>query len=164
MIDTENLPQNSTPQPNLSGRLKRCGYRVTVPRQLIMDIFATTDRHLSAEEVYSLAHKINPNVGMATVYRTLELLVRMGDMMKFDFGQHKSRYELSSEFGTARHHHHIVCTDCGKIVNYTELVQEESDVMRQARALLEKKYHFNIKHHQVQFFGVCGKCAKRRCQ
>ncbi len=161
MADTVHSPQDRSSQPSLPGRLKKCGYRITAPRQLVMDVFTNTTRHLSAEEVYLLIHKANPGVGIATVYRTLELLVKMGDVMKFDFGQHKSRYELAALSGSARHHHHIVCTDCGKIVNYTELMQAESEVMLQTQTALARKYHFDIKHHQVQFFGVCGECAKR---
>jgi Fur family ferric uptake transcriptional regulator len=83
--------------------------------------------------------------------------------MKFDFGQHKSRYELASEFDSARHkHNHIICTNCGKIVNYTDYAAEESLAMQSKRIALEKKYSFNIKQHQLQYFGECKKCTIRR--
>ena len=143
----------------IHGHLQKSGYRLTAPRQLIVDILATTTRHLSAEELYLRVYKSYPHIGIATVYRTLELLVRMGTVMKFEFGEHKSRYELACDFGDRRHHHHIICTNCGKIINYTDFLPEESDILRKTRTALTKKYQFEIKQHMVQFYGVCRTCS-----
>lgn len=152
--------QNNHPSDNLHAHLQNSGFRLTTPRQMIIDIFASTMKHLSVEDIYLLVHKSYPNIGIATVYRTVELLVGMGAVAKFDFGEHKSRYELSSEFGSQRHHHHIVCTDCGRIVNYSERIYDETALMRETIKELSKKYHFDILRHHVQFFGICEKCKR----
>ena len=108
--------------PWWDGRFRGCGYRMTVPRQSILDVLSKTSKHLSAEDVYMAVHKIYPNVGLTTVYRTLELLVQMGLVFKFDFGDKRARYELTEGPKGARHHHHLICTACGRVVDYTFIV------------------------------------------
>ena len=68
---------------------------MTAPREAILSVLNKTSKHLSAEDVYMAVHKIYPTVGLTTVYRTLELLVHMGLVFKFDFGDGRARYELS---------------------------------------------------------------------
>ena len=68
------------------GRFRRFGHRLTAPRETILNTLSKTQKHLSAEDIYLEVHKIYPAVGLTTVYRTLELLVRMGWVYKFDFG------------------------------------------------------------------------------
>ena len=164
MTHYENAQQNTSIAPGIVGRLQKCGCRITAPRQTILGILASTAKHLSAEELYMLIHKTDPNIGIATVYRTLELLVRSGVLMKFDFGQHKSRYELAPQPGGEGHHNHIVCTSCGKVVNFTEGHDQEEAAMRTTRDSLARKYRFDIRDHQVQFFGLCNKCRSKRSE
>ena len=64
-------------------KFRGCGYRLTVPRQAILDVLTKTSKHLSAEDVYLAVHKLHPAVGLTTVYRTLELLTQMGMVFKF---------------------------------------------------------------------------------
>jgi Fur family ferric uptake transcriptional regulator len=158
MTASFNPTQNSLLTPGLQGRLQKCGYRITAPRQLVMNVLVSTTGHLSAEEIYIHIHKTNPNIGLATVYRTLDLLVRTGSALRLDFGQHKSRYELAVGHAGERGHNHLVCTRCGKVVNYTEDVAGASADI----AVLEKKYNFDIARHQAQFFGLCGKCRIKK--
>ena len=140
------------------GRFSSCGYRMTIPRQGILDILSRTSKHLSAEDVYMAIHKIYPNVGLTTVYRTLELLVQMGLVFKFDFGDRRARYELSEGPKGARHHHHLVCTNCSRVVDYTDFIDEEVELLNQTEKGLSKKYDFVIKNHLIQFYGLCDKC------
>jgi Fur family ferric uptake transcriptional regulator len=157
VIDLHHTSSSANRFPDLNQQLQKCGYRLTAPRQRIVDILSHTDRHLTAEEIYLQVHKTYPNIGLATVYRTVEMLVRMGAIMKFDFGEHKARYELTTE-GGPRHHHHAVCTHCGKIINYANFMPEETELFKRTAIELQKKYHFQIKHHLVQFYGVCDTC------
>lgn len=142
------------------GRFRGRGYRITVPRQAILNVLSKTDKHLSAEDIYLAVHKVYPAIGLTTVYRTLELLVQMGLVFKFDFGDGRARYELAQGPGGIRHHHHLVCTKCGRVIDYTDFIDEEKELLRKTEEGLAKKYKFKIKNHLIQFYGICDKCQK----
>src|SRR5690554_1518494 len=97
------------------GKFEGAGLRLTSPRLAIIDILSKTTKHPSAEDIYlTLRQKYNnDNIGLTTVYRTLEILVNMGIVYKFDFGDGRTRYELSEGPDGFHHHHHLVCTECG---------------------------------------------------
>jgi len=144
------------------GRFRGCGYRITVPRQAVLEVLMDTEEHLSTEEIYHKLHRFFPGVGLASVYRTLELLVEMGIVSKFDFGDGKSRYELTEGPKGQRHHHHLVCTGCNRVIDYTDFINEERELLEKAEKGLSKKYEFDIKHHFIQFYGHCRECRKKR--
>jgi len=100
--------RDGTGPPWWHGKMKGCGYRLTIPRQAILDVLSKTSEHLSAEDIYLAVHKIYPAIGLTTVYRTLELLVQTGMVFKFDFGDRRARYELSEGPKSIGHHHHLV--------------------------------------------------------
>ena len=127
-------------------------------RRAVLDVLNSTQGHLSAEDVYLEVHTHYPSIGLATVYRTLELLERMGLLLKFDFGDKRARYELSQDPGGPRHHHHLVCTGCGRIIDYTDFVAEEKELLKKAESGLSKKYNFVINNHVINFYGRCEKC------
>jgi Fur family ferric uptake transcriptional regulator len=133
---------------------------MTVPRQAIVDVLSATSKHLSAEDVYMAVHKTYPQVGLTTVYRTLELLVQIGLVFKFDFGDGRARYELSEGPKGERHHHHLVCTDCGRVIDYTDFIDDEVELLNQTERALSKKYNFAITNHLIQFYGLCDECKK----
>lgn len=144
--------------PWWGGRFRGCGYRITIPRQTILDVLSKTDEHLSAEDIYLKVHKIYPGVGLTTVYRTLEILVDMGLLFKFDFGDGRARYELAEGPKGERHHHHLLCTNCNRVVDYTDFIDEEKELLDKAEKGLSKKYNFKINGHSIQFYGLCDKC------
>lgn len=144
--------------PWWSGKIRGCGYRLTIAREAILDILTRSTEHLSAEDVYLKVHKAYPNIGLTTVYRTLELLVQLGLVFKFDFGDGRARYELSEDPKGARHHHHLVCNSCGRVVDYTDFIDEEIELLNQTEKGLSQKYNFNITNHLIQFYGLCDKC------
>ena len=144
------------------GRFRGHGYRITVPRQEILRVLSQTEEHLSAEEIYFRVHKIYPSVGLTTVYRTLELLADMGLLFRFDFGDGKARYELAMGPKGVRHHHHLVCASCGRVIDYTDFINEEKELLDKAEKGLSKKFNFEIKDHFIRFYGLCDKCQKRR--
>lgn len=138
-------------------RFRGLGYRLTVPRRAILTVLSRTSKHLSAEDIYHTVHKVYPAIGLTTVYRTLELLVQMGLVFKFDFGDGRSRYELATG-PNVKHHHHLVCTNCGRIIDYSELINEEVKLLSQVEKTLSKKYSFRINNHQIYFLGLCDRC------
>ena len=149
-----------TMSPGWGRKFRGCGYRMTVPRQAIMDVLSSTDKHLSAEDIYMQVHKIYSNVGLTTVYRTLELFTQMGLVMKFDFGDGRARYELR-EGPERAHHHHLICTNCKRIIEYTDFVSGDIDLLKCTEKELSKKYNFDIKNHIIQFYGLCNKCKNK---
>jgi len=142
-------------------KFRGCGYRMTIPRQAIIDVLSGTDKHLSAEDIYMRVHKTYPHVGLTTVYRTLDLLTEMGLVVKSDFGDGRSRYELMEGL-KKKHHHHLICTNCSRIIEYTEFIDEEMEFLKRAEKGLSKKYDFDIKNHILQFYGLCDKCRGKK--
>lgn len=140
------------------GKLRGCGYRLTLPRQAILEVLENTSKHLSAEDVFMAVKKKYPQVGLTTVYRTLELLVEMGLVFRFDFGDGRARFEMSEGPQSKDHHHHLICSACGRVIDYTDFIKEEVELLNKTEKGLSKKYDFNIKNHLIQFFGLCKQC------
>ncbi|MFH1505290.1 MAG: transcriptional repressor [Candidatus Omnitrophota bacterium] len=143
-------------------RFRGCGYRVTLAREAILEVLAKTSKHVSADEVYEHIRKIHPSGGLATVYRTLELLTELGIVSKFDFGDGRARYELAQEAEKKDHHHHLVCLNCHRIIEYTEFIDEEVELLKRTEKGLAKKYNFKITKHIIQFYGLCDKCKGKQ--
>jgi Fur family ferric uptake transcriptional regulator len=143
--------------PWLFGRLREEGFRLTLPRQAILNILNRTSNHLTAEEIFFIIHRSYPGIGLATVYRTLEILANTGLVSKFDFGDGRSRYELVGK-ANRLHHHHLVCTKCYRIIDYMDFTDEEISLVDKMKNALSKKHRFEINEHQLNFYGVCNKC------
>ncbi|HDQ44119.1 MAG TPA: transcriptional repressor [bacterium] len=141
-------------------RLCDYGFRLTNPRAMIIGILRNTEKHLSAEEIYIDAVKINPSIGLTTIYRTLDLFTQIGVVQKFDFGDGRARYELTNNPLKKDHHHHLVCVKCKTIIDYTDFVHEELELMNKTEKALSRKYRFNIYHHTVHFYGICSQCQR----
>ena len=142
-------------------KFKGWGYRITRGQRAILDVLAKTDRHLSAEDIYMKVHVVYPAIGLTSVYRTLDILANLGLVFKLDFGDGRARYELAEGPGGERHHHHLVCTGCGRVIDYKDFIEKEKALLRQAEEGLSKKYHFRITNHQIQFYGFCDQCIER---
>jgi len=153
--------KDGTGPPWLHGKFKGCGYRMTMPRQIILDVLSGTTEHLSAEDIYHKVHSAYPSIGLTTVYRTLELLVHTSLIHKFDFGDGRARYELVEGSQNTGHHHHLVCTGCGSIIDYTDFIHEEIELLKKTEKGLSKKYNFRITNHLIQFYGLCERCQKQ---
>lgn len=138
-------------------RFTNAGFRLTLPRQAILNVLKKTQGHLNAEEIFLSINKNYPGVGFATVYRNLSLLTQMGLVSKFYFGDGQSRYELAS--GAIKgHHHHIVCIRCGKIINYSDFMEKEVKFIKELEEELSRKHNFKINNHQIHFYGLCERC------
>jgi len=142
------------------GRFRGCGYRLTIPREALLGVLAKTEKHLSADEIYFAVNKKYPNIGLATIYRNLELLIQMSLVSKLVIGDGKARYELT-QGPKSIHHHHLVCKSCGEIIDYTDYIEEEVELLKRIEKGLAKKYNFKIDSHFIRFFGLCNKCQKK---
>jgi Fur family ferric uptake transcriptional regulator len=143
------------------GKVKDCGYRITAGREAIIEALSATHDHLSAEDVYARIHDKYPNVGLTTIYRTLDMLVNLGLVFKFDFGDGKARYELTEGPKGAHHHHHLVCTGCKRVIDYTDFIDDEVELLRRTEKGLSDKYRFRIDNHLIQFYGTCTDCLPK---
>jgi Fur family ferric uptake transcriptional regulator len=131
--------------------------RWTLPREIILNLLSRSSRHMSAKEIYGALYTMYPGLGLTTVYRTLELLYRLGFVQKVSSGDGQGRYELRSE-DEKGHHHHLICTRCGKIIDYRDFVQEELELVKKTEETLAKKHDFLIQDHNIEFLGLCEKC------
>lgn len=138
----------------LKDQFKSKGYKLTPQRRAIVDIIMDSEKkHLTAEEIYDQVKISCPEIGLATVYRTILLLEEMSVIYKLDLNDGCSRYELANENESHRHHH-LVCNRCGSVS------EVEDDLLEELESEVEKKYGFKIEDHSVKFFGICGKCKK----
>ncbi|MGA1870764.1 MAG: Fur family transcriptional regulator [bacterium] len=142
--------------------LKECGYRITLGREAILEALTKSDKHLSAEDIYMRIHSSYPTIGLTTIYRTLEILVNIGIVFRFDFGDGRARYELAEDPEKKNHHHHLICTKCKRIIDYTDFIDDEIELLKRTEKGLSEKYNFIITNHQIQFYGVCDKCRKEK--
>lgn len=143
-------------QKTFEERLKAKGYRFTGQRRAILNcIINNQDDHLSSEEIHYLVKEDFPEIGLATVYRTLLLFEKIELIHKIDFDDGKNRYELNKNNDLhLHHHHHLICTKCGMISEVKE------DLLGQLEDEIFKKSGFLIKNHSVKFYGTCSDCLK----
>ena len=138
---------------SLKEKLKEKGYKLTPQRRAIVDIIVGKEgEHLTAEEIYDEVKKICPEIGLATVYRTVLLLEEIGFVFKLDLNDGCSRYELvhSEE---AHRHHHLVCNNCKSVY------EVKDDLLDELENNIEQTYGFKILDHSVKFYGLCAKCT-----
>jgi Fur family ferric uptake transcriptional regulator len=131
--------------------------RWTVPREVIFELLNRSSKHISAKEIYASLYSMYPGIGLTTVYRTLELLRRLGFVQKVSARDGQGRYELKTE-DRKDHHHHLICTKCGNIIDYRDFVKEELELVKKTEEILAKKHNFLIQDHNIEFLGLCEKC------
>lgn len=128
-------------------------YKLTPQRHVILQVFLDqAGKHLSADDVYASVKKTNPEIGLATVYRTLELLAELEVLQKMNFGDGRSRYEFND--AGSHHHHHLICLKCGKVTEFAD------DLMESLETQISKKCAFKVFDHQVKFYGHCKDCQE----
>ena len=123
--------------------------KITKQRRIVLKIFLECKNHVSVEELYNIVLKTEPKIGLATVYRTLALLTKSGLALEMDFGDGQKRYESSYK---SVHHDHMVCTECGKILEFNHPLIEKY----QEEVAMEK--NFKITSHKLDLFGLCQDC------
>jgi Fur family ferric uptake transcriptional regulator len=138
--------------------LKGRGFRLTVAREAIIHVLERTDAHVSAEDIYMAVHPEYPAIGLTTIYRTLDLLQQTGIISKFEFGHGRAKFELSEKYSSKKHHHHLICRRCRKIIDYSDFINEEIDYIQKTEEGLKKKYNFDISDHEINFYGLCEAC------
>ena len=133
--------------------IQKKGLKRTAQRDLILNVFLRTEEHLSSEDLYLLVHKEDPSVGQTTVYRTLKLLAEAGLAREVRFGDGLTHYEHNYKH---QHHDHMICSDCGKII---EFYSAELEAIQDAMAA---KHKFEVEQHLLRIIGICADCRRAK--
>ncbi len=147
--------KNPNMMNTLRERIKEKKYKFTRQRQVVLQAFLDSrEKHLSAEDVFAMVKDENPDIGLATVYRSLELFTSLDLLKKLDFGDGRSRYELNDR-SLNRSHHHLICLGCGKVVEFSYDFQEG------LKDQIERDNGFQIVDSQLKVYGYCRECQKK---
>ncbi len=135
--------------------IQKKGLKRTAQRDLILDVFLRTEEHLSNEDLYRLVQREDSGVGQTTVYRTLKLLTEAGLAREVRFGDGRTHYEHNYKH---EHHDHMICSECGKII---EFYSAELEALQDAMAA---KHRFEVTQHLLRIIGICAECRRARKQ
>jgi Fur family ferric uptake transcriptional regulator len=135
----------------LEDYLTRKNLRHSRQRSEILEVFLKTDRHLTADELYRLVQKKHPDIGYATIYRTLKILCQSGLCRELRFDDGTTKFEHRYEH---QHHDHIICIKCNTCVEVMDLNIEH------IQEKLFEKYKFYPVRHRMELYGICDKCGK----
>lgn len=136
--------------------LKEKGLKVTTQRLLVLEVLgACPDKHLTAEEIYELVKTDYPDIGLATVYRTIQLLLELHLIDRINLDDGFVRYEIGSieteEY--KHHHHHLICEVCGKVISF------EDDLLDDLEEKIANTTGFYVVDHEVKLYGYCKECG-----
>ena len=148
MVQTQTDPHDV-----LKDYLLRHGLKASRQRETIADVFFRASGHLRVDELLQEVRQIDPRVSQATVYRTMKLLTDCGLAAARNFSDGQTRYERSDASG--EHHDHLICTSCGKIV---EFVDERIEELQERVAV---SHGFRVTHHKMELYGLCESCQSR---
>ncbi|MFP4199868.1 MAG: Fur family transcriptional regulator [Clostridia bacterium] len=142
----------STEAKRVYRRLQEGDFKLTRQRRIIVGtLLKCEDQHPSAEDLHQLVREQLPDVGLATIYRTLDLLERLGIIRGVNFGDGRTRYELTSEL---HQHHHLVCVRCGAIEEVDE------DLLGDVEDEISRRTGFTIVDHDLKIYGICHECRE----
>ena len=134
-----------------SKELKEHGLKATVPRLKILELMEQSKiRHFSAEDIYRYLLKGNVELGLATVYRVLTQFESAGIVIRHNFEEGHSVFELAAD----EHHDHIVCVRCGKVEEFHD------DEIEQRQNVIAKKLGFELTDHNLNMYGLCPSCKQ----
>ena len=133
----------------LAAYLEKNHLKQTRQREVILQTFLDSQRHVTSEDLYQSVREKHANIGYTTVYRTMKLLVEAGLATERHFDDGITRYEIEHE-----HHDHLVCTRCGKIVEF------ECAMIEQAQNDIVARYGFRLLRHRHELYGHCPECIE----
>ena len=133
----------------LMDALRNEGMRYTKQRKIVWDEICQSKEHRDAEEIYLIINKNGRKVSRATVYRTIDVLVKNNLVRQLELGDGRKRFENKLD---SSHHDHIVCLSCGNIQEFVD------DLIEKQQDKIAKKHNFIIVRHIHQLFGLCSNC------
>ncbi len=136
--------------------LREQGLPVTPQREIVAETIFGSTGHLSVEDIENALRGSGERIGKATIYRTVEILVRSGLVEEHDFGEGFKRYEHL--FGTTPVHEHLICINCHEVVEF-----QSPDVVR-IQAEAATMHGFQPVRHRLEIYGLCGSCQANGVQ
>ena len=131
----------------LARYLEEHNLKQTKQRDIILEAFLSSRGHVTSEELYNRVRDDHPNIGYTTVYRTMKLLAEAGIAQERHFDDGVTRYETDQE-----HHDHLVCTGCGRIVEF------ECDPIEELQDQVARDHGFKLQRHRHELYGLCPSC------
>jgi len=131
--------------------LRSRGFRITPQREMIIEAIAHQGDHINAEEVFTLVQQHTRSVNIATVYRTLDLLVEQGLASRIDLGEGRVMY-ATSQHGP---HIHLVCRQCGCIID------ADQEILSSIKNQLKRDYQFAADLQHISILGLCNSCQNK---
>lgn len=128
--------------------IQQKGYRLTAARQAIVETLIQSGAHISADALVEKVHQNAPQVGRMTVYRTLDLLCELNILRPVYQGTGAAHYILLDD----GHHHHLICSNCDRVVEFDECLLSEMQEQLGAR------FNFVIQGHLLELYGLCENC------
>ncbi len=135
----------------LKSIVKKRGLKHSSQREQILTVLYHAKGHLTPEEIYIEVKKQNPSIGLATIYRTLSFLEKEDIVSSISFGSEGKKYELNR----GEHHDHMICLECGKII---EFFNEDLEKLQEQIA---KNAEFRLLTHQMNMYGICKECQEK---
>jgi Fur family ferric uptake transcriptional regulator len=132
--------------------LRENNLRFTTERVIILEEIFSSTPHFDAEQLFIQIRNKHQHISRATVYRTLDLLSQIGIIKKENLGQGYASYELNLN---VPHHDHMICVECGKVVEFVD------DVIEKRQKEISEKYGMDMIRHQLQIFGRCKEHRKK---
>ena len=133
----------------LKDHLTKHHLKLTVQRKAILEVFLKSD-HITAEALYrEIAKKKKNPLGLATIYRTLNLFCEVGIAQQRHFGDAKTLYDNVSR---KKHHDHLICNTCGRITEF------ESPAIERLQEDVARKNRYLIQSHRLELYGICADC------
>jgi len=141
----------TTTEKRIAAVLREHDYKLTRQRQAVLNVIAHSPDHLTPAAIYEKVRRQHPAVGLVTVYRTLAILAELGLICEVHAGGNCRSYLLRRP---SQHHHHLICSDCGAVVDFTHCDLGEMEER------LSHETGFEIEGHLLEFLGHCQNCQE----
>ena len=133
----------------IAGILREHGHKLTPQRHIVLKVMASSHDHLTPEVIYEKSRVEDPGIGRVTVYRTLEVLSKLNLVCRVHAEGRCRSYMMRRP---TEHHHHLICSGCGKVEDFTNCSLSEMEKK------LSQESGFDIKGHLLEFYGLCRDC------
>jgi len=132
-------------EKKVNSALRQHGYKLTPQRRAVIQVVTSSNDHLTPNDIYGKIRDICPGTGLVTIYRTMEILAELGLICEVHSGGSCRSYTMGSQ----QHHHHLICSNCGTVVDFT------GHYLDNLEKTLSEESGFRIDGHLLEFIGLC---------
>ena len=139
-------------EKRITATLRQHGYKLTPQRRAVLNVIALSHEHLTPAAIYERVQQEHSDIGLVTIYRTLEILTKLGLICEVHAGGNCRSYLMRRP---SEHHHHLICSECGTVIDFTDCDLNELEQR------LSQETGFKINGHLLEFLGQCQDCRVR---